>query len=82
MLHFCSSYRFLSALASFILSSFFTAFHAILELGIETEWSRGMMESIGFRFVEGFDVGQPKGDWSEVSVHWARLEQNLRGAMR
>ncbi len=49
---------------------------------IETDWSRGMMESLGFRHVEAFDKGYPAGKWYEVAVHWTKLAQNLRGGMR
>lgn len=49
---------------------------------IESEWSRGMMEGLGFRHVEGFDSGYPQGNWAEVHVHWAKLEQDLKGGAR
>jgi len=35
---------------------------------IEKEWSRGMMESLGYQHVEA--SGFPKGTWNSVKVHW------------
>lgn len=40
------------------------------------------MEGLGFRYVEAFDTGQPNGNWNEVYVHWAKMEQDLRGGAR
>lgn len=49
---------------------------------IEKNWSKGMMELLGYNFVEAFDTGHPEGNWSGVSVHWCKLEQDLRGEAR
>lgn len=37
---------------------------------IEREWSHGMMESMGYPYVEAIDRGLPKGAWNGVEVHW------------
>lgn len=49
---------------------------------IEKEWSRGLMESLGYHYVEGFDEGFPNGNWNDAAIHWAKLEQDLRGGAR
>lgn len=46
---------------------------------IEKDWSKGMMESLGYRYVEAFDTGMPKGKWRGVSVHWCKHDKDLRG---
>ncbi len=46
---------------------------------IEKAWSKGMMESLGYKYVEAFDVGHPKGSWKGASVHWCKLSVDLRG---
>lgn len=46
---------------------------------IEKEWSKGMMESLGYHYVEAFEVGRETGTWQGVSVHWCKKEQDLRG---
>lgn len=46
---------------------------------IEKEWSKGMMEGLGYNHVEAFDTGLPKGDWRGVSIHWCKNEIDLRG---
>lgn len=46
---------------------------------IEREWSKGMMESLGYKHVEAFDDGYPKGNWKGVQVHWCKNEEDLRG---
>jgi hypothetical protein len=46
---------------------------------IEKGWSKGMMESLGYKCVEAFDTGMPKGNWNGVSVHWCKHENDLRG---
>lgn len=43
---------------------------------IEKGWSRGMMESLGYKFVEASDMGMPKGKWNEVKVHWFKNSQD------
>ena len=35
---------------------------------IEKSWSQGMMESLGYKYVEA--SGSPKGTWNSVKVHW------------
>ncbi|MBI1422430.1 MAG: hypothetical protein GC149_03115 [Gammaproteobacteria bacterium] len=45
---------------------------------IEQVWSRGLMEGLGYRYVEAFDTGFPKGNWSDVEVHWCKKSQDLR----
>ncbi len=45
---------------------------------IEKEWSKGLMESLGYRHVEAKDIGYPKGHWKEVEVHWCKNKQDLR----
>ncbi len=35
---------------------------------IEKEWSQGMMERLGYQYVEA--SGSPKGTWINVKVHW------------
>ncbi|MGD8939521.1 MAG: hypothetical protein PVJ72_09080 [Gammaproteobacteria bacterium] len=49
---------------------------------IEKAWSRGMMESLGYSYVEAFDTSHPTGNWNGVSVHWCKMEQDLRGGAR
>jgi len=46
---------------------------------IEQEWSRGMMEGLGYKYVEAFDTGKPQGKWQGVSVHWCKNIADLRG---
>jgi hypothetical protein len=46
---------------------------------IEKIWSKGLMESLGYHFVEAFDTGHPKGNWKEIHVHWCKFEKDLRG---
>ena len=46
---------------------------------IEHEWSQGLMEKLGYLYVEAFDTGYPKGGWREVAVHWCKRKQDLRG---
>ncbi len=45
---------------------------------IEKEWSQGLMESLGYNYVEAFDTGYPKGHWKEVKVHWCKKKPDLR----
>ncbi len=37
---------------------------------IEKQWSQGLMESMGYKYVEASDVGYPKGSWKGVASHW------------
>ncbi len=46
---------------------------------IEKEWSKGMMEALGYQNVEAFDKGHPKGGWKEVEVHWCKKNSDLVG---
>jgi len=45
---------------------------------IEKEWSKGLMESLGYHHVEAADTGYPKGHWREVEVHWCKKKQDLK----
>lgn len=45
---------------------------------IEKEWSKGMMESLGYQHVEAFDTGHPKGGWKEAKSHWCKKKNDLR----
>ena len=45
---------------------------------IEKEWSKGLMESLGYHHVEATDIGYPKGHWKEVEVHWCKKKQDLK----
>ena len=45
---------------------------------IEKKWSNGLMESLGYRFVEAFDSGNTKGSWLEVKSHWCKHAKDLR----
>jgi hypothetical protein len=46
---------------------------------IEVNWSKGMMEHLGYKHVEAFDTGLPVGKWRGVSVHWCKNAIDLRG---
>jgi hypothetical protein len=46
---------------------------------IEKTWSKGLMEGLGYRYVEAEDTGHPKGKWNGVSVHWCKKKHDLRG---
>ena len=46
---------------------------------IEREWSRGMMESLGYSCVEAIDTSQPKGKWNGVDVHWFKNKNETIG---
>jgi len=46
---------------------------------IEKIWSKGMMESLGYHYVEAFDTGHPRGKWEEIHVHWCKFERDLSG---
>jgi hypothetical protein len=46
---------------------------------IEKEWSKGMMESIGYRRAEALQVQGEPDTWSKIMVHWCKHEQDLRG---
>ena len=46
---------------------------------IELAWSKGLMESLGYKHVEAFDTGMPKGSWNGVSVHWCKNPGDMRG---
>ncbi len=37
---------------------------------IEKNWSRGMMERLGYRHVELIDTGRPQGEWNNATSHW------------
>lgn len=41
---------------------------------VEKEWSQGMMESLGYTYVEA--SGSPKGTWNNVKVHWYKDEKD------
>ncbi len=43
---------------------------------IEREWSKGLMESLGYQYVEARDSGHPKGQWNGVESHWFKLERD------
>ncbi len=45
---------------------------------IEKKWSNGLIESLGYRFVEAFDSGNTKGSWLEVKSHWCKHAKDLR----
>jgi len=47
---------------------------------IEKEWSQGMMESLGYHYIEASDTGYPKGNWKNIEVHWCKKKQDLMGA--
>lgn len=44
---------------------------------IEKSWSKGMMESLGYSYVEANDTGLPKGKWGGVTVHWCKHQADL-----
>jgi hypothetical protein len=46
---------------------------------IEKEWSKGMMECMGYRHVEALQMDGTPDTWSKVMVHWCKNEQDLRG---
>ena len=46
---------------------------------IEKDWSKGLMESLGYHHVEAFDEGTFKGNWEKIKVHWCKNEKDLRG---
>lgn len=41
---------------------------------VEKEWSRGMMESLGYQHVEALDTGVKKGCWHGAKVHWFKVK--------
>jgi len=41
---------------------------------IEKQWSKGMMESLGYKYIEAF--GAPKGTWDSVKVHWFKNQKD------
>jgi len=41
---------------------------------IEREWSQGMMESLGYRYVEA--AGAPRGSWDNIKVHWFKVPKD------
>jgi hypothetical protein len=43
---------------------------------IEKNWSRGLMESLGYNYVEALDIGAPKGAWNDVEVHWCKKKSD------
>ena len=46
---------------------------------IEKTWSRGLMESLGYRHVEAVKSGNPPGSWQDASVHWCKNRNDLCG---
>lgn len=46
---------------------------------IEKEWSQGLMEGLGYNYVEAFDEGHPRGHWRDVKVHWCKKKQDFGG---
>lgn len=45
---------------------------------IEKEWSKGMMESIGYRRAEALQVQGEPDTWSKIMVHWCKHDHDLR----
>lgn len=43
---------------------------------IEREWSKGMMEKLGYKYVEAIDTSPRKGAWQGAKVHWYKLAQD------
>lgn len=43
---------------------------------IENEWSKGMMESLGYHHVEALDTGTQKGAWQGAKVHWFKKKED------
>lgn len=41
---------------------------------IEKDWSQGMMESLGYKYVEA--MGSPKGTWKTVKIHWYKEQKD------
>jgi len=41
---------------------------------IEKKWSKGMMEQLGYKYVEALDTGPKKGAWHSAKVHWHKLK--------
>jgi len=46
---------------------------------IEKQWSKGLMESLGYHHIEAFDESTLKGSWEKIKVHWCKKETDLRG---
>ena len=62
-------------------------FHAGIRAGrsvteIELAWSKGLMENLGYRHVEGLGQGANSGDWHKTEVHWCKQENDLIGGKR
>ncbi len=45
---------------------------------IEKEWSKGLMESLGYKHVEVKDTGYPEGNWRDAAAHWCKNKKDLR----
>ncbi len=43
---------------------------------IEKQWSKGLMESMGYHYVEASDIGYPKGTWKGVASHWYKNQED------
>ena len=43
---------------------------------VERNWSKGMMESLGYKYVEVLETGSEKGSWHGASVHWFKIERD------
>lgn len=41
---------------------------------IEKSWSRGLMESLSYNFVEA--EGRPNKTWQNVYVHWHKMKKD------
>ncbi len=50
--------------------------------GIESAWSRGLMENLGYRHVEALGNGQHPADWHKTEIHWCKQERDLIGGIR
>lgn len=43
---------------------------------IEKDWSKGMMESLGYHYIEALDTGITKGAWQGAKVHWFKNKED------
>ena len=62
-------------------------FHSGIRAGrtvtdIELAWSKGLMENLGYRFVEALGQGSNPCDWHKTEVHWCKQERDLIGGKR
>jgi hypothetical protein len=54
--------------------------HSVTE--IELAWSKGLMENLGYRYVEALGQGSNPCDWHKTEVHWCKQECDLIGGKR